>query len=225
VLEVVYLVFNEGYSASSGEAWIRRDLAREAMRLGRVLAGLLPRAAEVHGLGALMELQASRFGARTAPDGSPVPLPDQDRTRWDRALITHGLAALDRAVRLRQPLGPYTVQAAIAARHARARSFAETDWEAIVALYDALAQLAPSPVVELNRAIAVLHAEGPEAALASLDAIAGDPRLARYYLFGATRADVLRRLGRDGEADEELRRAAALAPTERERNLLLSRVG
>ncbi|HEX6021484.1 MAG TPA: RNA polymerase sigma factor [Solirubrobacter sp.] len=225
VLEVVYLVFNEGYSASSGDAWIRRDLAREAMRLGRVLAGLLPRESEVHGLVALMELQASRFGARTAPDGTPVRLPDQDRTRWDRTLITHGLAALDRAVALRRPLGPYTLQAAIVACHARARSFEETDWEAIVALYDALAQLAPSPIVELNRAIAVLHADGPEAALAALDAIAADPRLARYHLFNATRADVLRRLGRDAEADEELRRAAALAPTERERDLLLSRTG
>ena len=225
VLEVVYLVFNEGYAASSGEAWIRRDLAREAMRLGRVLAGLLPREPEVHGLVALMELQASRFGARTAPDGSPVRLPDQDRTRWDRTLITHGLAALDRAVALRRPLGPYTVQAAIAACHARAPSFEETDWEAIVALYDALAQLAPSPIVDLNRAVAVLHADGPGAALAALDAITGDPRLARYHLLGATRADVLRRLGRDAEADAELRRAAALAPTERERDLLLSRIG
>jgi RNA polymerase sigma factor (sigma-70 family) len=223
VLEVVYLVFNEGYSASSGEAWIRRDLAREAMRLGRVLAGLLPRAPEVHGLVALMELQASRFGARTAPDGSPVPLPDQDRTRWDRTLITHGLAALDRAIALRRPLGPYTLQAAIAAHHARPRAFADTDWDAIVALYDALAQVAPSPVVALNRAIAILHADGPEAALTALDAIAGDPRLARYHLLGATRAEVLRRLGRDAEAEAELRRAAALAPTARERDLLLSR--
>src|SRR3954454_23878895 len=145
--------------------------------------------------------------------------------RSERAPITHGLAALDRAVALRRPLGPYTIQAAIAACHARARSFEETDWEAIVALYDALAQLTPSPVVELNRAIAVLHADGPEAALAALDAIAGDPRLARYHPLGATRADVLRRLGRDAEADEELRRAAALAPTERERDLLLSRTG
>jgi RNA polymerase sigma factor (sigma-70 family) len=224
VLEVVYLVFNEGYSASSGDAWIRRDLAREAMRLGRVLAGLLPRAPEVHGLVALMELQASRFGARTAPDGSPIVLGDQDRTRWDRTLIAHGLAALDRAIALRRPLGPYTLQAAIAACHARARTFAETDWDAIVALYDALAQLAPSPVVELNRAVAILHTDGPAAALSALDAVADDPRLARYHLLGATRADVLRRLGRGAEADAELRRAAALAPTERERALLLSRV-
>ena len=226
VLEVVYLVFNEGYSASSGEAWIRRDLAREAMRLGRVLAGLLPRAPEVHGLVALMELQASRFGARTARDGSPVLLPDQDRTRWDRTLIdARPRGTGPRRRRCGGRSGPYTVQAAIAACHARARTFEETDWEAIVALYDALAQLTPSPVVELNRAIAVLHADGPEAALAAFDAIAGDPRLARYHLLGATRADVLRRLGRDAEADEELRRAAALAPTERERDLLLSRTG
>lgn len=224
VLEVVYLLFNEGHSASSGETWIRRDLAREATRLGRVLAGLLPHEPEVHGLVALMELQASRFEARTAPDGSPVLLPDQDRNRWNRTLITHGLTALDSAVALRRPLGPYTVQAAIAACHARARSFEETDWEAIVALYDALAQLTPSPIIDLNRAIAILHADGPRSALAALDAIAGDPRLARYHLFGATRADVLRRLGRDAEANEELRHAAAHAPTERERDVLLSRI-
>lgn len=223
VLEVVYLVFNEGYSASTGAAWIRLDLAREALRLGRELAGLLPRAPEVHGLVALMELQASRFEARMAPDGSPVPLPDQNRGRWDPTRIAHGLAALDRAVALRRRAGPYTLQAAIAACHARAPSFEETDWEAIVALYDALLGLAPSPIVALNRAIAVLHADGPEAALAALDAITGDPRLAPYHLLGATRADVLLRLGRDAEADEELRRAAALAPTERERELLCSR--
>lgn len=225
VLDVVYLVFNEGYSASSGDAWIRRDLAREAMRLGRVLAGLLPRAPEVHGLLALMELQASRFDARATPDGSPVPLPDQDRLRWDRTLIRHGLAALDRALRLQQPPGPYTVQATIAACHARARSFEETDWVAIVEHYDALVQLTPSPIIELNRAIAILHADGPDAALAALDSIADDPRLTRYHLLPATRADVLRRLGRDADADGELRRAAGLAPTERERDLLLARTG
>ncbi|MBO9532262.1 MAG: sigma-70 family RNA polymerase sigma factor [Solirubrobacteraceae bacterium] len=225
VLEVIYLVFNEGYSASSGDAWVRRDLAREAMRLGRVLSRLLPREPEVHGLVALMELQASRFGARTAPDGTPVLLPDQDRARWDRTLIRHGLAALDRAVATGRPLGPYALQGAIAAHHARPRAFGETDWHAIVALYDALAQVAPSPVVELNRSVAVLYADGPKAALAALDAIAGDPRLARYHLFAATRADVLRRLGCDAAADAELRRAAELAPTARERHLLLARAG
>ena len=222
VLEVVYLVFNEGYAATSGDAWVRRDLAEEAMRLGRVLTGLLPREPEVHGLVAFMELQASRFGARTGPDGEPV-LPDQDRTRWDRALIAHGLAALDRATSLRRPLGPYTVQAAIAACHVRTRSFEDTDWEAVVSLYDALAQLAPSPVVELNRAVAVLHADGPQAALDALDALAGDPRLARYHLLGAVRADALTRLGRHAEAADELERAAGLTPTQRERSLLMER--
>ena len=162
------------------------------MRLGRVLAGLLPREPEVHGLVALMELQASRFDAR----GDGVLLPDQDRRRWDSALIEHGLRALDRATTLGRPLGPYTVQAAIAACHSRARTFEDTDWEAIVALYDALTQLTPSPVVELNRAVAVLHADGPQAALVALDAIRHDPRLARYHLLGAVRADVLARLGR-----------------------------
>ncbi|WP_456843876.1 RNA polymerase sigma factor [Cellulomonas sp. P5_C6] len=219
VLEVVYLIFTEGHSATTGPTWVRRDLADEAMRLGRVLAGLLPREPEVHGLVALMELQASRFDAR----GDGVLLQDQDRKRWDSALIEHGLAALARSTTLGRPLGPYTVQAAIAACHSRARSFEETDWEAIVALYDALAQLAPSPVVELNRAVAVLYADGPEAALAALDAVADDHRLVRYHLYGAVRADVLIRLGRTDEAADQLERAAALAPTQRERNLLMAR--
>lgn len=223
VLEVVYLVFNEGYSATSGDAWVRRDIAEEAMRLGRILAGLLPREPEVHGLVALMELQASRFDARSGRGGEPILLQDQDRMRWDRTLITCGLAALDRAIALRRPLGPYTVQAAIAACHARAASFEQTDWEAVVALYDALGQLAPSPVVELNRAVALMHADGPQTALDALDAVRGDPRLARYHLFGAVRADVLLRLGLRAEAVAELRGAAALAPTERERALLLDR--
>ncbi|MBX9243307.1 RNA polymerase sigma factor [Actinotalea ferrariae] len=223
VLEVVYLVFNEGYAATTGDAWIRRDLAQEAMRLGRVLQGLLPLEPEVHGLVALMELQASRFAARTARDGEPVLLPDQDRSRWDRTLIAHGLRALERATRLRRPLGPYTLQAAIAACHARAPRFEDTDWERVVLLYEALGRLAPSPVVELNRAVAVLHADGPQAALDALDAVAGDPRLARYHLVGAVRADALTRLGRTAEAAEELERAAGLAPTQRERSLLMAR--
>ncbi|MDP9796764.1 RNA polymerase sigma factor (sigma-70 family) [Catenuloplanes nepalensis] len=223
VLEVVYLIFTEGYAATSGDAWIRRDLAEEAMRLGRMLTGLLPREPEPFGLVALMELQASRFRARTAPDGSPILLQDQDRSRWDRTLIQHGLAALDRATALRRPLGSYSVQAAIAAVHTRAPAFADTDWEAIVALYDALGQIAPSPVVALNRAVAVLHADGPDAALTAIDEVRTDPRMARYHLVGAVRGDVLLRLGRPADAAEELERAAELAPTQRERNLLLAR--
>ena len=223
VLEVVYLLFNEGYAATSGETWVRRDLAEEAMRLGRRLTAWLPKEPEVHGLVALMELQASRFAARVGPDGEAVLLADQDRSRWDRTLIAHGLAALNRATRLGRPLGPYTLQAAIAAVHARARSFAETDWEAIAALYEALAQVATSPVVELNRAVALLHADGAEAALAVLDGIAEDPRMRRYHLYGAVRGDVLTRLGRHGEAAEVLEQAAELAPTQRERTLLLER--
>lgn len=223
VLEVVYLVFNEGYAATSGDSWVRRDLAEEAMRLGRMLASRLPKQPEVHGLVALMELQASRFATRVRSDGTPIVLADQDRARWDNTLITHGLAALDRATTLRRPLGPYTVQAAIAACHARARTFEETDWEAIVALYDALTQLSPSPVIEVNRAVAVLHADGPQAALNALDAVADDPRLARYHLLGAVRGDLLLRLGRDAEAAECLENAAAMAPTHHERNLLMER--
>ena len=223
VLEVVYLVFNEGYAATSGDAWVRRDLAEEAMRLGRILAARLPKQPDVHGLVALMELQASRFAARTGPDGAPVVLADQDRSRWDHTLIAHGLRALGQAMSLRQPLGPYTLQAAIAACHARARRFEDTDWEAIVALYDALSQLAPSPIVEVNRAVAVLHADGPQAALDALDAVADDPRLARYHLLGAVRGDVLLRLGRRDEAAAVLEGAAALAPTRHERTLLMER--
>ncbi|MDR7273653.1 RNA polymerase sigma factor [Catenuloplanes atrovinosus] len=223
VLEVIYLIFTEGYAATSGDAWIRRDLAEEAMRLGRMLTGLLPREPEPYGLVALMELQASRFRARIAPDGSPVLLQDQDRSRWDRTLIQHGLAALDRATALARPLGPYSVQAAIAAVHARAPRFEETDWEAIVALYDALGQIAPSPVVALNRAVAVLHADGPAAALAAIDEVRADPRMARHHLVGAVRGDVLLRLGRAAEAAEEWERAADLAPNQRESRLLRER--
>ena len=223
VLEVVYLIFNEGYAATSGDRWVRQDLAEEAMRFGRILTGLLPKEPEVHGLVALMELQASRFRARTGPAGEQVLLADQDRSRWDRTLISHGLKELARAIDLRRPLGPYTIQAAIAGCHSRARTFAETDWEAIVALYDALGQLAPSPVVEVNRAVALLHADGPEAALVALDQVGADPRMARYHLFAAVRGEVLQRLGRAGDAAEELERAADLAPTRHERTMLLER--
>jgi len=223
VLEVIYLVFAEGHSATSGDTWVRVDMAEEAMRLGRRLASLLPKQPEVHGLVALMELQASRFRARVGPHGEAVLLADQDRSRWDHTLISHGQAQLTRAVRMGGPLGPYSVQAAIAGIHARAGTFAETDWEAIIALYDALAEIAPSPVVALNRAVAVMHADGPEAALAALDEIRDDPRMARYHLYGAVRADVLRHLGRHTEAAAELEQAADLAPTQHERNLLMER--
>ncbi|SNS94779.1 RNA polymerase sigma factor, sigma-70 family [Asanoa hainanensis] len=223
VLEVVYLIFTEGHAATSGDDWIRRDLAEQAMRFGRVLAALMPAEPEVHGLVALMELQASRFAARTGPSGEAVLLEDQDRSRWDRTLIAHGLTALARARRLRKPLGPYTVQAAIAACHARAPSFADTDWVAILALYDALSQLAPSPVVRLNRAVVLLQVDGPQAALDAVDELGADPRLGRYHLYGAIRGDLLLRLGRRTEAAEELERAAGLAPTRQERNLLMER--
>ena len=222
VLEVIYLIFTEGYAATSGTDWVRRDLATEAMRLGRVLAALLNRQTEAHGLLALMELQASRFDTRTGPSGTPVLLQDQDRSHWDPTLIRHGLAALDTAIRLGRPLGPYTLQAAIAGCHARARSFDETDWEAVVA-YDALAQIAPSPVVELNRAVAVMYADGPAAALQALDAVREDPRLARHHLLGAVHGDILLRLGQRADAAEVLEQAAGLAPTQRERDLLMER--
>jgi predicted RNA polymerase sigma factor len=223
VLEVIYLIFNEGYSASSGERWLREDLAEEALRLGRMLAAMLPREPEAHGLLALLSIQASRFAARVGPDGEQVLLADQNRSRWDRTMIHYGLTALARAVRLGRPLGPYTLQAAIAGCHARAASFAETDWERIVALYDALSQVAPSPVVDLNRAVAILHADGPAAALAALDAIAADPRMTRHHLYAAVRGDVLSRLGRHTEAALELERAAGIAPTPQERRLLSQR--
>ncbi|MEV4622599.1 RNA polymerase sigma factor [Asanoa sp. NPDC049573] len=223
VLEVVYLIFTEGHSATSGDRWIRRDLAERAMRLGRMLAALMPAEPEVNGLVALMELQASRFAARVGRDGQPVLLEDQDRARWDRTLIAHGLGALARARALRKPLGPYTVQAAIAACHARAPRFADTDWNAILALYDALTQLAPSPVVRLNRVVAVLQVDGPQAALDAIDELRDDPRLSRYHLFGAIRGDLLLRLGRHAEAADELERAAGQAPTRQERTLLMER--
>jgi RNA polymerase sigma-70 factor, ECF subfamily len=227
VCEVVYLVFNEGYVASGGEEWMRPELCREALRLGRVLVGLLPREPELHGLVALMEIQMSRFRARVGPAGEPVLLADQDRARWDRLLAARGLAALERAQTLArergEALGPYGLQAAIAACHARARTTAETDWERIVALYDALAQLTRSPVVELNRAVAVAMASGPQAGLELVDALAGTPALRDYRLLPSVRGGLLEQLGRWGEACTEFRRAAELTHNGRERRLLLDR--
>jgi RNA polymerase sigma factor (sigma-70 family) len=223
VLEVIYLVFNEGYSATAGDDWTRQDLCDEALRLGRVLAELAPREPEVHGLVALMEIQASRLRARTSPRGKPVLLLDQDRARWDRLLIRRGLAALERAERLGGGFGPYTLQAAIAACHARALTADETDWERIAALYDALAQLAPSPVVELNRAVAVAMAFGPAAGLEVVDALRDEPTLQGYHLLPSVRGDLLAKLGRTDEARAELKRAAELTRNERERAMLLER--
>jgi RNA polymerase sigma factor (sigma-70 family) len=223
VLEVIYLIFNEGYAATAGNDWIRPALCEDALRLGRVLAGLLPQEPEVHGLVALMEIQASRFRARVGPSGEPVLLLDQDRARWDRLLIRRGLDALERAEVLSRTLGPYTLQAAIAACHARARTPEETDWERIVALYDALAQLNPSPVVELNRAVAVSMAFGPAAGLELVDELRSEPALEAYHLLPAVRADLLAKLGRLGEARAELERAASLTQNAPERALLLAR--
>ena len=223
VLEVIYLVFNEGYAASAGEDWIRPALCEEALRLGRILAELAPGEPEAHGLIALLEIQASRTRARLGPGGEPVLLLDQDRSRWDLLLIGRGLEALERAEGLRGPLGPYGLQAAIAACHARALSAEETDWVRIAALYDALSQIAPSPVVELNRAVALTMAFGPAAGLELLDRIAGDPALAGYHLLPSVRGDFLARLGRHEEAIAEFERAAALTGNSRERRLLLGR--
>jgi RNA polymerase sigma factor (sigma-70 family) len=225
VLEVVYLVFNEGHTATAGEEWFRAELCEEALRLGRVLAGLVPGEPEVHGLVALMELQAARLGARSGPAGEPVLLREQDRSRWDRLLIGRGLAALARAEGLGRPIGPYTLQAAIAAAHATAPSTQATDWIRIAALYAALAGVAPSPVVELNRAVALGMAFGPAVGLEHLDAIAGEPALRDYHLLPSVRGDLLARLGRPQEAAAEFARAAALARNARERDLLQARAG
>ena len=223
VLEVVYLIFNEGYSATAGDDWMRPTLCEEALRLGRILAGLTPKEPEVHGLVALMEIQASRSRARVSPSGEPILLLDQDRARWDYLLIGRGLAALERAESLGGGLGPYGLQAAIAACHARARTPEATNWVRIAALYAALAQLMPSPVVELNRAVAVGMALGPAAGLELVDELAADPALKAYHLLPSVRGDLLAKLGRAGEARAEFEHAASLTRNERERTLLLAR--
>ena len=223
VLEVIYLIFNEGYASTAGERWVRPELCEEALRLARVLAGLMPDEPENHGLVALMEIQASRLRARVGPSGEPVLLLDQDRSRWDRLLIGRGLAALERAERLSGQPGPYTLQAAIAACHARARTVEETDWERIVDLYDTLLEVLPSPIIELNRAVALGMARGPEVALPLVDALLDLPALRGYHLLPSVRGDLLAKLGRSGEAKAEFERAASLTRNERERKLLLER--
>ena len=223
VLEVIYLIFNEGYSATAGDDWMRPALCEDALRLGRVLAELAPDEPEVHGLVALMEIQASRLHARAGPRGQPVLLLDQDRARWDRLLIRRGLAALQRAEKLDGAFGPYTLQAAIAACHARPRNAAETDWHRIAALYDALAQLTPSPVVELNRAVAVAMAFGPAAGLELVDRLTSEPALKTYHLLPSVRGDFLFKLDRFTEAQAEFERAATMTQNARERELLLDR--
>ena len=227
VLEVVYLIFNEGYAATSGESWYRAELCEEAMRLGRMLSALAPDQPEAHGLVALMEIQASRIPARTGPGGQPIMLLDQDRGRWNRLLITHGLAALAKAAACARSAesepGPYVIQAELAACHARAGTAADTDWRRIVALYETLGALAPSPVIELNRAVAVAMADGPAQALAIVDSLEGDPALRGYHLLPAVRGDLLARLGRTDQAREEFERAAALTANDSERAHLLRR--
>jgi RNA polymerase sigma factor (sigma-70 family) len=223
VLQVVYLIFNEGYAATAGDDLMRAGLCEDALRLGRILAGLAPNEPEVHGLVALMEIQASRSRARVGPSGEIVLLLDQDRGRWDPLLIRRGLAALERAEKLSGALGPYTLQAAIAACHARARTAAETDWGRIAALYDALVQLVPSPVVELNRAVAIAMAFGPAAGLELIDKLASEPSLSTYHLLPSARGDLLAKLGRSDEARVEFERAASLTGNVRERELLLRR--
>ncbi|HVL16697.1 MAG TPA: RNA polymerase sigma factor [Gemmatimonadales bacterium] len=223
VLEVIYLIFNEGYAATAGDDWLRPALCEDALRLGRILAGLAPDVSEVHGLVALMEIQASRARARVGPGGEPILLPDQDRSRWDQLLIRRGLAALARAEELGGVSRAYATQAAIAACHARARTAEETDWPRIVALYDALLRLIPSPVVALNRAVAVAMASGPEAGLALVDALADEPALRGYHLLPSVRGELLARLGRDDEARSEFARAAEMTRNNRQRDLLLAR--
>jgi RNA polymerase sigma factor (sigma-70 family) len=223
VLEVIYLIFNEGYAATAGEDWMRPPLCEEALRLGRILAGLAPAEPEVHGLVALMEIQASRLGARTGPSGEPILLLDQNRARWDQLLIRRGLAALAQAEAIGGAPGPYALQAAIAACHARARRAKDTDWARIAALYAALAALTPSPVIELNRAVAIGMAYGPEAGLAVADRLTAEPLLNSYHLLPSVRGDLLEKLGRFEEARAEFERAAGLARNARERKLLLDR--
>jgi RNA polymerase sigma factor (sigma-70 family) len=223
VLEVIYLIFNEGYTATTGDDWMRPALCEDALRLGRILAGLAPQEPEVHGLVALMEIQASRLGARIGPSGEPVLLLDQNRARWDQLLIHRGLAALERSQQVSNALGPYVLQAAIAACHARARTPEETDWERIAALYDALARHTPSPVVDLNRAVALAMAFGPAAGLELVDALTSEPSLKNYHLLPSVRGDLLAKLGRFSEARAEFERAASLTRNARERELLLER--
>lgn len=224
VLEVIYLIFNEGYTATAGEHWMRPALCEEALRLGRILAELAPQEAEVHGLVALMELQASRTRARVGPLGEPILLMEQNRARWDQLMIGRGLTALQRAQALGGTLGPYALQAAIAACHARARAAADTDWAQIVALYDALVTLNPSPVIALNRAVAVSMAYGPAAGLALVDELREETRLSGYHLLPSVRGDLLQKLGRFEEARMELSCAVELAKNHRERSLLLERL-
>lgn len=223
-LEVIYLVFNEGYAATAGDHWVRHDLCEEALRLGRILAELVPDQAEAHGLLALLELQASRARARVGPRGEPILLPEQDRAKWDRLSITRGLAALARAVALQRPLGLYTLQAAIAACHATATRIEETDWPRVVALYDALVELTGSPVVALNRAVAVAMAFGPAEGLALVEELSDEPALRGYHLLPAVRADLLLRLGERVQARAQFEEAASLAQNSRERELLLAKV-
>jgi RNA polymerase sigma-70 factor, ECF subfamily len=223
VLEVIYLVFNEGYTATAGDDWLRPALCEDALRLGRILAELAPNEPEVHGLVALMEIQASRAGARVGPSGEPILLLEQDRSRWDQLLIRRGLAALERAEKMSSTRGPYTLQAAITACHARAITAEQTDWRRIVALYEELATVTPSPVVELNRAVAVSMASGPAAGLELIDALMAEPSLKSYHLLPSVRGDLLFKLGRLAEAQTEFARAASLTRNIREREFLLAR--